>query len=68
MDEATLATLPPNLLAEARRGNERGRMRNMFEGVGNRMRLGGQEDIDPLRNEWGWGDMFGGVRHGEAPA
>ena len=61
MDEATLATLPPNLLAEARRINEQvrfdqGRARNnlgrmMYEEA---LGIGGRE-----RNEWGDMLFFG---------
>ncbi len=57
MDEATVATLPPNLMAEARRvqeqmRNERHRFRDNFDNVDRRVR-GLLEQIDPRYNMGG---------------
>jgi hypothetical protein len=75
MDEATLASLPPNLLAESRmlgeqlRGERRNRMHGGEPGGGlfgmqPPMFMGGGfrrgEERDRDRDNGGWGDMFGG--------
>lgn len=67
MDEATVATLPPNLMAEARRvheqiRNERNRFRDNFENVDRRVR-GLIEQLDPryAGGQRGDRDEFGGI-------